>query len=64
MSSCTNVPVASQELLTESVDSNSNESEDDSSSDDDNSEQSGDGNRAEIVTEEFDHLLVDLPDIS
>ena len=60
---CTNLPVANQELNTPNV---SNESEDESSSDEDNSEQSEDEQlyvemETEMVTEDFDDLVVDLP---
>jgi hypothetical protein len=61
---CTNIPVANQELHTNSVDGGNNESEDESSSDESNSEQSEDEQlemETEMVTEDFDHLVVDLP---
>ena len=59
---CTNLPVANQELHTGSA--KHMDSDKESSSDDDESEQSEDEETEKIVTEAFDHLLVDLPDIT
>ena len=60
---CTNLPVAIQELNPGSAEYM--DSDEEASSDTDESEQSGDediGIEEEIVTEEFDDLLVNLPD--